>query len=277
MDIGSLSVGYLALFAIVLLAAGGCAGVLAGLLGVGGGIVIVPVLFHLFTSLGVDEAVRMHVAVGTSLATIIPTSIRSVMSHRKKDSVDFSILKQWSLAILLGVIVGSFIAIFATGRVLTLVFALVALVVSIHMAFGKEEWRIAKMPERGIFMNATAGLLGTFSTLMGIGGGTLGVPIMTLFGIPIHRAVGTAAGIGLLVSVPGTIGFVIAGFGEPLRPPFSFGYVNLLGFALIVPMTVFAAPLGVRLAHWLDRATLRRVFAVFLALTSFRMMLGLWG
>lgn len=266
---------FVVMFALALLAAGVVAGVLAGLLGVGGGIVIVPVLFHLLTALGIDDAVRMHIAVGTSLATIIPTSIRSTLSHRKKGAVDEEILRSWALPLIVGVLIGTIAADFSSGWTLTLIFATVALAAAFNMAYGREEWRLGDRLPEGHPKFAMVGTMGFFCSMMGIGGGTFGVTAMTLFGIPIHRAVGTAAGLGLIIAVPGTIGFIIAGWDAPLRPPWSLGYVNLLGFGLIVPATVLAAPLGVRLAHHLDRTNLRRAFALFLALTSLRMFMDL--
>ncbi len=274
---GTYEFQFLLLFALALLTAGVIAGVLAGLLGVGGGIVIVPVLFHLLTALGIDESVRMHVAVGTSLATIIPTSIRSTLSHRQKGAVDEDILRSWALPLVGGVILGTIAADFSSGWTLTLVFAVIALLAAFNMAFAREEWRLGDGLPTGGGKTAMVGTMGFFCSMMGIGGGTFGVTAMTLFGVPIHRAVGTAAGLGLIIAVPGTLGFIIAGWDAPLRPPGSLGYVNLLGFALIVPATVLAAPLGVRLAHSLDTLNLRRAFAVFLALTSLRMFWDVLG
>ncbi len=268
---------FVLLFALALLTAGVVAGILAGLLGVGGGIVIVPVLFHLLSALGVDDAVRMHIAVGTSLATIIPTSIRSTLSHRKKGAVDEDILRSWAVPLVAGVLIGTIAADFSSGQMLTLIFAVVALLAAFNMAYAKEEWRLGEHLPDGSTKNGMVGVMGFFCAMMGIGGGTFGVTAMTLFGVPIHRAVGTAAGLGLIIAIPGTIGFIISGWGAPLRPPLSLGYVNLLGFALIVPATVLAAPLGVRLAHWMDRTTLKRAFALFLAITSVRMFWDLWG
>ncbi len=262
-------------FAVGLLAAGIIAGILAGLLGVGGGIVIVPVLFHVFTALGIDESVRMHLAVGTSLATIVPTSIRSLRSHAKRGAVDKEILRVWAWPILGGVMFGTIIAAFVGGQVLTMVFATLALAVAFNMAFGNENWRLGQQMPSRTSQSLMAGVMGVLSTLMGIGGGTFGVTAMTLFGVPIHRAVATASGFGLIIAVPAAIGFMITGFGVEARPPFSIGYVNLIGFALIVPMTVAAAPLGVRLAHAMPRKTLIRAFAFFLLITSIRMFWSL--
>lgn len=258
-------------FAAGLMAAGLLGGLLAGLLGVGGGIVVVPVLFHVLSALGLDESIRMPVAVGTSLATIIPTTLRAVSGHRAKGAVDDAILRQWAPAMIVGVVLASLSAEVIGGRGLTLIFAVMALLVALNLGFGRESWRLGAALPGGPGRAALAGGIGYVSTLMGIGGGTFGVTAMTLYGVPIHRAVGTAAGLGLIISIPGTAGFLLAGLDAQGLPPFSLGYVNLLGFALIVPSTILATPWGVELAHRLSRTALRRAFAVFLALTSARM------
>ncbi|HEY5656947.1 MAG TPA: sulfite exporter TauE/SafE family protein [Myxococcota bacterium] len=261
--------------AATLLATGLFAGFLAGLLGVGGGIVLVAVLFHVFTEFGIDEAVRMHLAVGTSLSTIIFTAWRSVGAHRARGAVDDALLRAWVVPILLGVVLGSALARVLAGPALMTVFAVVALLVAFHMAFGREEWRLADLPPAGAARHVLGATIGMLSVLMGLGGGALGVPTFTLLGVPIRRAVGTAAGLGLLIAIPGTLGFVLAGLGVPGRPPFSLGYVNGVGFALIVPATMLAAPWGARVAHAVPRTALRRAFAIFLAITSVRMLLEL--
>ena len=276
---GALLAGY-TLWQLVLLAGGLAltgivAGVIAGLLGVGGGIVIVPVLYHVFSLLGVDEAIRMHLAVGTSLATIVATSTRSLRAHREKGAVDSELLRQLGLPIIAGVLAGALMAGVAGGRALMAVFATVALIVSAHMAFGRESWRIADKFPTGAMRYIIGVVIGWISVLMGIGGGTLGVPILSLYNIPIHRAVGTATGFGLIIAIPGTLGMIVNGWGAPGLPPFSIGYVNLIGFALIVPATVLAAPWGAGIAHAISRQALRRAFAAFLALTSLRMILDL--
>ena len=260
-----------------LLATGALAGFVAGLLGVGGGIVIVPVLFYVFTALGIDPEVKMHVAVGTSLATIIATSIMSVRTHWRKGAVDVAMLKRWGPGIVVGVVIGTLLAARVRGEVLTGVFASVALVVALHMAFSRPHWRIAdRLPGRvGESLMATA--IGCFSALMGIGGGTLSVPTLTLFGYPIHKAVGTAAAIGLLIGVPGTLGFVLGGLGAADLPPFSFGYVSLIGLALILPTSMTLAPYGARAAHALPVARLKLAFAAFLFITSIRMFASILG
>jgi uncharacterized membrane protein YfcA len=255
----------------LLLAAGAATGVTAGLLGVGGGIVLVPVLWNLFAGLGVDEAVRMHLAVGTSLATIIATSASSVRAHHERGAVDVSLLRNWGPWIFTGVLVGTVLAGLVRGRVLTLVFASMALVVAAHMGLAKPEWRLADQLPRGGPRAALATVIGAVSAMMGIGGGTLSVPILTLFGYPIHRAIGTAAAIGFIIGVPGAIGFAISGWSAPSLPPFSLGYVSLLGFTLIFPTSTLLAPQGARLAHVLDTRHLRRIFALFLVVTAYRM------
>jgi len=247
-------------------------GLLAGLLGVGGGIVIVPVLYHVFGYLEIEAAIRMHLAVGTSLATIIPTSFRSVRAHQKNHAFDAILFRQWAPGIFAGVIIGAWLAALANFAALTSVFAVVALVVAIHMAFGRRDRVIAPAPPGGGGRIALTASIGALSAMMGIGGGTLSVPIMTLFNIPIHRAVGTAAGLGAVIAIPGVIGFTFGGWNVTGLPPFSLGYVNWLGFALIVPATVLAAPLGARLAHALDPRLLRGAFAFFLGMTALRML-----
>lgn len=261
--------------AIALPLVGIAAGLIAGLLGVGGGIVIVPVLYHVFTILGLDEAVRMHVAVGTSLATIIATSTSSWRSHARKGAVDRDLLRSWGPFILAGVAIGSLAAGWVKGPVLTGIFAVFALMVSLHMAFGRPEWRLGHTLPTGAAKAGLAALIGGCSAMMGIGGGTFAVPTLTLFGTPIHRAVGTASAIGLIIGIPGTLGFILTGWNAALLPPFSLGYVNLLAVAAILPTSMAAAPWGARLAHRLDTRLLRRAFAVFLFLTSFRMAYGL--
>ena len=267
----------LVMFAVGLLATGIIAGVIAGLLGVGGGIVIVPVLFHIFTTLGIDESIRMHLAVGTSLGTIIPTSIRSVRAHHKKGAVDWALLKRWALPMLFGVVVGTVLASYVNGQVLTGIFAAFAIIIAANLAFGREEWRLGdELPSMPV-QSGIAAVIGGLSSMMGIGGGTFGVTTMTLFGRPIHKAVATSAGLGLIISVPGAIGFLVSGWTVQGLPPFSIGYVNLIGLALIVPMTVLAAPWGAALAHKISRKTLARAFAFFLLATSIKMMMGLFA
>jgi uncharacterized protein len=258
-------------FITALLFTGAAAGILAGLLGVGGGIVIVPVLFLLFPFLDIAESVRMHLAVGTSLATIIPTAIMSARAHYKKGGVDVDLLKTWGPAIFVGVLVGGYLGGGAKGSVLTLIFAIVAILVSINMVFRKEGSHVSETLPKGILRGLLGFIIGGFSVVMGIGGGTLSVPILTSFNYPIRRAVGTASAIGFIIAVPGTISFILSGLGHVDLPPGSFGFLNILGFCSIVPATMITAPIGAKIAHTINPAMLRKAFAFFLFLTSMRM------
>lgn len=269
------SVGWLLGLACALAATGVVAGVLAGMLGVGGGIVIVPVLYHLFTLLGIDGSVRMHVAVGTSLATIIPTSIMSSRAHRKRGSLDPVLLKKLIPSVVVGVLIGSVLSGYLGGKVLTAVFAVMALLVALNMAFKREGWAIRDGLPGPVGTSLMGGAIGGISTLMGIGGGTLSVPILNAFKTPMHTAVGTGATLGMVISFPGALAFLVNGWAVPNLPPASLGYVNLLGMALIVPATMATTGWGARLAHSIDAKRLRQLFAFFLAITSARMFAGL--
>ena len=269
--LSSIPVDELALLAVGVSASGLLAGTVAGMLGVGGGIVLVPVLFQAFTFLGVDESVRMPLAIGTSLATIIPTSIRSTLSHHSRGAVDWSILKSWALPTVLGVIIGSWIAAIIGAKGLTAVFALGAGLLGLFMLVGREERRIGADVPTGAGAWPLGLINGGLSVLMGIGGGTFGVTIMTLFGATIHRAVATAAGFGAIIAVPGTIGMIYNGWSASGLPPFSLGFINVVGLALIIPATLLSTPWGVAISHRLSRQALRRTFGIFLCLTALRM------
>lgn len=259
----------------ILVVTGLFAGVLAGLLGVGGGIIIVPVLNEAFRVAGVDPSIAMHLAVGTSLATIIATSARSLSAHLKYENVDRVLLAKWAPGMVLGVIFGAAVAGFLNGEVLQLVFGLVCILAALNMAFGRESWRLGDIPPLGWPGRGISFVTGGVSSVMGIGGGTLGVPILTLYGFQPKRAVATASGFGLIISIPGTIGFILAGLSADDLPAGSFGYVNLLGVLAIIPMTIVTAPFGARLANRLPRQALSAAFAFFLALVAVR-MLGLF-
>jgi uncharacterized membrane protein YfcA len=264
-------------FALGLIISGVVGGLVAGMLGVGGGIVIVPVLYHVLDLMGIDPGVRMHIAVGTSLATIIPTSISSARSHNAKGAVDWEILRRWIVPMVIGVLIGSTLSGIVKGQTLALFFACVALPVAVHLAFFPEHKRLADNLPGGVGGIALPFAIGGVSTMMGIGGGTVGVPTMTLYGVPIHRAVGTAAAFGTIIAIPGTIGAIIAGWGAPHLPPYSLGYVNLLGFLLIAPASYMVAPYGAQIAHMTDRKRLRMMFAFFIAITAARMLYDALG
>jgi len=259
------------LLAAAMLATGCVAGVLAGLFGIGGGIVIVPVLETTLGFLGVDPAIRMHVAVATSLATIIPTSISSARAHHRRGAVDVDIVKRWALFVLIGALLGAWIASQVHSRVLALVFATLALLVAFKMVFMPTSRNLTDAVPRGPFVTIIPTAIGCFSSMMGIGGGTFSVMVLTLFNEPIHRAVGTAALFGLVISLPGMIGFVVAGWGDARVPPGSLGYVSLIGFALIAPATALAAPLGAKIAHAFTAERLGRLFGLFLVIASLRL------
>ena len=266
----------LAPLAGVLIVTGCIAGILAGLLGVGGGIIVVPVLFTMLGLINIDESVRMHVAVGTSLASIVITSIISARAHHRRGAVDTGLLKRWGIWILFGSVAGTLIAGAVDGPVLSMVFAFVALAVALYMATTSAEFRIRDTLPAGLAGKISGFVIGGLSAMMGIGGGTLCVPYFNAFGFPVHRAVGTAAAIGLVIALPATIGFVATGWGIPALPDASVGHVNLLGLILIAPFTSLTAPLGVRLAHRLSARTLKLLFALFLFATSARMMVALF-
>jgi uncharacterized membrane protein YfcA len=262
-------------FALALIATGAFSGFLAGLLGVGGGIVVVPVLFLVFDAFNVDPSIRMQVAVGTSLATIIPVSITSARSHRKKGAIDDDLLRRIAPSVFIGVIAGTTIAGYVSGHVLTAVFATVALIVAVNMGLGAGKFTIGKELPGKAGLSGLGFFIGGVSAMMGIGGGTLSVPTLSLFGYPIHRAVGTASALGIIIAIPGAIGFMITGWNHPNLPPFCLGYVNWVGFLLIVPTSILAAPWGARTAHAISRQSLSRAFAVFLAITAVKLFMSL--
>lgn len=259
------------------LATGVVAGTLAGLLGVGGGIVIVPVLYHIFPLLGIDESVRMHLAIGTSLATIILTSIMSARAHARRGALDRTLLVTYGPGVVIGVLVGAFLGAQARGELLVLIFATVALVVALDMAFRRQTVHLARAPLKGLPAHLIGFFIGGFSAIMGIGGGTFSVPAFTMMSVPVHRAVGTAAAVGLIISIPGALGFMWTGLGNPHLPVGSIGYISLPAFAAIIPGTMLCAPLGASIAHAISARALRGAFAVFLFLTSARMFYSVLG
>jgi uncharacterized membrane protein YfcA len=256
---------------MAMLLTGVAGGLLAGLLGVGGGIVIVPALEIALQAIDVDAEVRMHIAVGTSLATIIPTSLSSAAAHYRRASIDFDVIRFWSPWIFAGAIAGAVIAAQVSGRVLYAVFAVVAVLVAINMLRPAQEETIwSDVPRNAVGASIPAGI-GVVSTLMGIGGGSMSVPALTLMSRPIHLAVGTSALLGLVIAVPAAVGYVIAGWHNELLPAWSLGFVSLIGFALIAPTTVLFAPVGARIAHALSRRWLSRLFGLFLFVVAIRM------
>ncbi|MBB4015507.1 putative membrane protein YfcA [Chelatococcus caeni] len=262
----------LVMLAGALLAAGAVTGILAGVFGVGGGAVVVPVLYELFRVVGVPEEVRMPLCVGTSLAVIIPTSIRSFNAHRARGKVDMSIVRIWAVPVILGVGLGSFIARYAPADLFKAVFVVVAGISAVRLLFGKDSWRLGTEVPGKIVMSIYGVVIGVLSSLMGIGGGQLSSLFMTFYGRPIHQAVATSSGLGVLISIPGAIGYIYAGWPRAaeypdvaaLQFPMALGYVSLIGFALFVPTSIFTAPLGASLAHALSKRRLEIAFGLFL-------------
>lgn len=254
----------------ILLAAGLVTGILAGMLGIGGGGILVPILFEVFSVLGVDESIRMHLCVGTSLAVIMPTSLRSFFAHKAAGAVDMDIIKSFLIPVVAGVCLGVLVARFSNESVLKAIWAGAATAFSLKLFLSSDKWKLgAKIP--GHPLRALYGLfIGLVSTLMSIGGGAFITMMMTLYGRTIHQAVATSSGFGPMIAIPGTIGFIWAGLDVAGLPFGSLGYVNILGAAVIASVSVFAAPLGVRLAHGFSRRNLEIAFATFLAIVALR-------
>jgi len=258
------------ILAALLLMAGAATGVLAGVFGVGGGALMVPVLYETFGFMDYPEAVRMPMAVGTSLAIILPTSIRSYRGHKARGAVDDALLRAWAVPIVIGVLVGAGIARFAPAMLMQAVFVVVAGVNAVKLISGTKRFDVGADLPTGAGLKAYGATIGLLSSLMGIGGGQIANIIMTLHGRTIHQAVATSAGIGVLISIPGTIGYVFAGLGKAGIPMGSIGFVSLLGVALFVPTTLLTASYGVRLAHTLSRRRLELAFGVFLLIVASR-------
>jgi uncharacterized membrane protein YfcA len=266
----------LALLAVAILVAGTLAGWFAGLLGIGGAALIVPVLYEVFRLLNVPDEVRFQLCVGTSLAFIVPTSIRSFYAHRKSGAVRMDVLRLWAIPTVLGVIIGGVIAYVGSSAFFKIVYVTFSTLMALKLLFGRETWRIGpELPGKpGIVGVGFA--IGLISTLMGVGGGAFSAMFLTLYGQTIHVAVATSSGIGVLISIPGVIGYMIAGWPQQaLMPPLSVGYVSFLGLALFAPAAVLAAPHGARLAHSWSRRRLERAFGVFLLLIALRFLYSL--
>ncbi|AHD00612.1 sulfite exporter TauE/SafE family protein [Leisingera methylohalidivorans] len=261
----------------LLLVIGAFAGMLAGLLGVGGGIVLVPAFFYAFQTLGYGGDQLMQMCLATSLATIIVTSVRSVLSHNKKGAVDWQILRGWGIGIALGAIAGVLAASSLRSSVLQGVFGGLALVIGCYLGLGRANWRLAEAMPKGVKRLALSPAVGFLSVLMGIGGGSFGVPLMTLHGVPVHRAVATAAGFGVIIAVPSVAGFLLLDLDPAVRPPFTIGAVNLVAFFIVIAMTLITAPWGVKLAHAMDPKPLKRVFGAFLVLVALNMLRKAFG
>lgn len=267
---------------IILLLTGALSGFVAGLLGVGGGIIVMPMLYAALNLIDVESTVIMHTAIGTSLATIIPTSIASALTHNRKGALDWHLLRSWFLWILLGCLGGTWLAnVIISGAILSTIFGCIAFLVALDLilrdrkqqqdnqrSFGQENYNWIYRPA-AIPVPVS---IGTFSALMGIGGGTLSVPFLNALKYPINRAVGTSAAFGLIISIPATVGYIWGGWDIARRPVGSLGYVNIYGFFLIAATSALFAPIGAQKAHKLSDRSLRLLFAGFLMITSATMI-----
>ncbi|MBU2605908.1 MAG: sulfite exporter TauE/SafE family protein [Alphaproteobacteria bacterium] len=270
MSLSSLDLAHVSQLIAVLLAAGIVAGFVAGLFGIGGGFVVVPAILLTFSVFNVESDVIAHLAIGTSLATIIVTSSRSVHAHHQRGAVDFKVIRDWAPWLVVGAVLGIIIARYMDGRSLKWVFSIGVFLMGVHFIAPvlQPKKAIAKEMPSGSFLAGIATFLGAFSALLGIGGGTIAVMVMTACGRSIHQAVATAAGFGVLIAVPGAIGFAILGLGEPGLPFGSVGYVNVIAVLAIAVMSFLTAPLGARAAHSLNAVALKRVFGIYLVATS---------
>ena len=283
MSIAGLNASELIELALLLVAVGALAGFLAGVFGIGGGAILVPVFYECFRLAGVPLEVRMPLCVGTSLAIIIPTSISSFRAHYARGAVDMAILRQWWLAIVIGVVAGSVTARYAPERLFKIVFVMVAWSAAARLLLARDNWKLGKDVPTGPLMKLYGFCVGLLSTLMGVGGGLFANLLMTFYGRPIHQAVATSSALAVLISIPGAIGYVYAGWPAAanfpgvaaLQPPFAIGYVSLIGAALVMPTSLLTAPLGVRAAHAMSKRTLEAAFGCYLFLVGSRFLVSL--
>jgi uncharacterized protein len=268
----------LLMLAGLIILAGAITGILAGLFGIGGGALIVPVLYEVFAVLGVADEVRFQLCVGTSLAIIVPTNVLSFRTHRDKGAVMMEVVRAWAVPSVIGVAAGSVIAAFAPAAALKLAFVLVGGVIALKLLAGRDSWRLAdELPGRAA-MSGYGVFVGLAASLMGISGGSIANMILTLYGKPIHSAVATSAALGVPITLAGTIGYILAGLPQQASlPPLSLGFVSLVGFALMAPISSFTAPYGARLAHALSKRRLEIAFGCFLLIVCIRFVVSLIG
>jgi uncharacterized membrane protein YfcA len=269
-------IGEIVLLALWILGAGVLVGIFAGLFGIGGGAVIVPVLYEVFRVLDVPEDVRMQMCIGTSLAIIVPTTVRSYIAHKKRGAVIPEVVRIWTAPAIIGVAIGSVAATYAPSAVFKVAFVIFASFISARMLFGADRLNLGdKLPGRGL-MRFYGFITGLFSSLVGVSGGAVSNAVLTLYGQSMQRAVATSAGVGVPITIAGTIGYMLAGWRHmPQLPPLSIGFVSLLGFVLMAPVSSYTASYGVRLAHWLPRRKLEIAFGIFLMFASLRFIISL--
>src|SRR5882724_10921329 len=266
----------LAWLAAVIVAGGVLAGFLAGLFGIGGGAIIVPVLYEVFRIVGMPDEIRMQLCIGTSLAIILPTTIRSYVAHRERGALMPDVMRIWMIPMVIGVALGSVLAAFAPQAVFKIVFVILAFIIAARLLFGGDKWRLGdQLPGRAGMIGYGLGI-GLAGSLMGVSGGSMSTIVLTLYGKSIHAAVGTAAGLGVPLTIAGTIGYVLAGLpSQQMLPPLSLGFVSLIGVVLMAPVSSFVAIFGVRLAHALPKRQLEIAFGLFLLLVSIRFIASL--
>jgi uncharacterized protein len=283
MTVAGLDVAELIELALLLVAVGALSGFLAGVFGIGGGAVLVPVFYECFRLAGVPLEVRMPLCVGTSLAVIIPTSIRSFRAHYLRGAVDMEILKAWWIAILLGVVAGSITARYAPERLFKYVFVCVAWSATLRLWLARDSWKLGDEMPKGFLMKVYGFAVGILATLMGVGGGLFSNLLMTFYGRPIHQAVATSSALAVLVSIPGALGYIYAGWPVAarfpnvlaLQAPLAFGYVSLIGAVLVMPTSLWTAPLGVKAAHAMSKRTLEVAFGCYLFIVGGRFVISL--
>ena len=267
----------IAWLALAIVVGGVITGLLAGLFGIGGGAVIVPVLYEVFSVLQVPEAVRMQLCIGTSIAIILPTTVRSYLTHREKGLVLAQVIRLWAIPAVLGVACGSLIAAFAPPAVFKIAFVLIAGFIASKFLFAGDRWNIGSELPGTVPMTFYGFGIGLAGSLMGVSGGSLSNIVLTLYGKSIHQAVATSAGLGVPITVAGTIGYILAGLHDhALLPPLSLGFVSLIGVAVMAPVSSLAAPYGARLAHHMSRRTLEIAFSLFLLVVSLRFLVSLF-
>ena len=268
--------GELAWLAAIIVAGGVLAGFLAGLFGIGGGAIIVPVLYEVFRIIGAPDEVRMQLCIGTSLAIIVPTTIRSYRAHRARGAVLPDVLRIWMVPMVAGVAAGAALALFAPQAVFKLASIVLAAIIAARLLFGGDRWQLGDELPGQAGMVAYGFGIGLSASLMGVSGGSMSTMVLTLYGKPIHAAVGTAAGLGVPLTIAGTLGYVLAGLPQQaLMTPLSLGFVSLIGVALMAPVSSFVAIFGVKVAHALPRRQLEIAFGVFLLLVSIRFIVSL--
>ncbi len=268
---------------LAFLAVGGLTtGFLAGLFGIGGGGILVPVLYEAFGAVGVDPSIRMHMAVGTSLAVIIPTSMRSFMAHRARGGVDVSVIWRLALPVIAGVLIGILVAKSSPSAVLKWIWIVFALLLSSKLFFGKDSWRLGREIPKSRLVELYGVAVGFISTMMSIGGGAFIATLMTLYDRPLKQGIGTSSGFGPIIAIPGMLGFMWAGWrlmGTDVAagglPVGSLGFVNLIAVALVAPLSVLTAPLGARVAHGVSKRTLEIAFGCFLLAVASRFVVAL--